>query len=237
MSRRILFATLISFTLSLLAHADPKADVQAAAKKLAAADGYSWKSTTEGGQGRGAGSAEGKTQKDGLVMLSITRQDNTIEVFLKDGKGAVKTADGWKSLAEASQDTGQQNPGRFIARMVRNLKAPALQAEDLAGKAKELAKSEDAYSGDLTEEGAKELLAFGRRGGDANANAPQVSNAKGNVKFWLKDGQLSKMETHVEGSVNFNGQDRDVNRTTTVEIKDVGSTKIELPAEAKAKME
>ena len=53
----------------------------------------------------------------------------------------------------------------------------------------------------------------------------------------MKDGQLSKMETHVEGSVNFNGQDRDINRTTTFEIKDVGATKIEVPAEAKTKME
>ena len=236
MTHRILLATLIAISGSLVARADTKSDVQAAAQKLAAADSYSWKSTTEGGQGRGAGPIEGKAQKDGLVMLTITRNDNSMEVFLKGGKGALKTADGWKSLAEASEDTGQQNPGRFVARMARNFKAPAKQAEDLAGKAKELAKSEDAYSGELTEEGAKELLAFGRRGGDAN-NGPQVSNAKGTVKFWIKDGQLSKMETHVEGSVSFNGQDRDVNRTTTVEIKDVGATKIEVPAEAKAKME
>ena len=49
--------------------------------------------------------------------------------------------------------------------------------------------------------------------------------------------KLAIRVAHVEGSVSFNGQDRDVNRTTTVEIKDVGATKIEVPAEAKAKME
>jgi hypothetical protein len=33
-----------------------------------------------------------------------------------------------------------------------------------------------------------------------------------------------------------NGDDRDIDRTTTVEIKDVGSTKITVPNEAKSKM-
>jgi hypothetical protein len=225
-------ATLIVLAAAITAHADPKADVQAAAKKVADADSYSWSSTTEGGQGRN--SAEGKTQKDGLVMLTVTRNDNSMEVFIKGDKGAVKADDGWKSLAEASADTGQQNPARFIARMAKNFKAPATQAQDLAGKTKDLAKADDAVTGELTEEGAKELLTFGRRGGN---NPPQVNSAKGTVKFWIKEGALAKMETHVEGSVNFNGTDRDVNRTTTVELKDVGSTKIEVPAEAKAKME
>jgi hypothetical protein len=52
----------------------------------------------------------------------------------------------------------------------------------------------------------------------------------------VKDGQLAKYEYHVQGNMSFNGQDREINRTTTVEIKDVGSTKVEIPAEAKAKM-
>jgi hypothetical protein len=37
--------------------------------------------------------------------------------------------------------------------------------------------------------------------------------------------------------VSFNGNDRDVDRTTTVEIKDVNSTKIEVPDEAKKKLQ
>ncbi len=35
------------------------------------------------------------------------------------------------------------------------------------------------------------------------------------------------------GHVEFNGNGRDVNRTTTVEIKDVGKTKLEVPEAAK----
>lgn len=53
------------------------------------------------------------------------------------------------------------------------------------------------------------------------------------VKFWVKDGVLAKYETSVKGSISFNGNERDLSRVTTVELKDVGSTKIELSDEAK----
>ena len=116
---------------------------------------------------------------------------------------------------------------------MRNIKTPAVQAADLAAAAKDLKKEGDAYSGDLTEEGAKTLLTFRPRGG---GDGPTVSNAKGSVKFWLKDGELSKYEFKVTGKVSFNGNDRDVDRATTVEIKDVGTTKVNVPEEAKKKL-
>jgi hypothetical protein len=56
------------------------------------------------------------------------------------------------------------------------------------------------------------------------------------VKFWIQDGVLTKYEFKVTGKVNFNGNDRDVDRTTTVEIKDVGATKVEVPDDAKKKL-
>jgi hypothetical protein len=117
--------------------------------------------------------------------------------------------------------------------MLQSFKAPAAQAEDLAGKAKEIKKDGDAYAGDLTDEGAKALLTFGGRGG---ANAPEVSGAKSSVKFWIKDGVLAKYELKVKGTVSFNGNDREVDRTTTVEIKDIGTTKVAVPEDAKKKM-
>jgi hypothetical protein len=86
----------------------------------------------------------------------------------------------------------------------------------------------------LTEAGAKAMLAFRPpRGGD---EGPTVSDAKGSVKFWVKDGQLAKYQYHVQGKVSFNGNDRDIDRTTTVEIKDVGTTKIQVSDDAKKKL-
>ena len=75
----------------------------------------------------------------------------------------------------------------------------------MAGKTKDLKKDGEAYASDLTEAGAKELLSFGgRRGG----NAPEPKNAKGSVKFWVKDGLLAKYELKLQGTVTFNGEDR-----------------------------
>jgi len=111
--------------------------------------------------------------------------------------------------------------------MVRNFRAPAAQATNLVASVKELKKDGDVYAGDLTEDGAKELLTF-RRGGGAT-----VSNPKGSVKFWVKDGQLSKYEYAVQGKVDFNGNEVDVDRDTTVVIKDVGATKVVVPDGAK----
>jgi hypothetical protein len=83
----------------------------------------------------------------------------------------------------------------------------------------------------LTEEGAKTLLSFRRRGGEG----PPVSNAKGSIKFWLKDGMIFKYQFKLQGTMNFGGDDQEVDRTTTVEVKDVGATKVVIPDDAKAK--
>ena len=242
MKRNLILGMMTLFATSLVA-ADAGKDketITAAAKKLAG-NSYSWESKIEmagggggGGGGRGRpGPTKGKIDKDGTAVLNITRGENTMDAVVKAGKGAIKTEDGWKSLAEAGEGDGQPNPSRFLARTLQNFKSPAAEAEDLAGKVKELKKEGDVYSGDLTEDGAKSLLSSGGRGG---GNAPAVSNAKGSVKFWVKDGLLSKYEHKVKGSVSFNGTDREIDRTTTVEIKDVGTTKATVPDDARKKL-
>lgn len=235
MFRTVLLGTFALLVGTSFALAAPKDDAAAAAKKLADAANYSWKTTTEmggGGQFR-PGPTEGKTEKGGFTLLSITRGENTTEVVIKGDKGAFKTADGWQAADEAAPaDANQRNPGRFLARMIQTFKAPAAQALDLAEKAKELKEVEGTLAGDLTEEAVKALMAFGRGG----ANAPEVKNPKGSVKFWIKDGTLLKLQFRVQGTVTFNDQDRDIDRTTTTEIKDVGSTKIEVPEDAKKKL-
>jgi hypothetical protein len=207
--------------------------ITSAAAKLAQQPSYSWKATTE--FGNFTGSTEGKSQKDGLVGLTMAFGDNTTEAFLKDGKGAVKAPDqDWQSLAELAKAAGSEpGPRLFLLRRLQNFKAPAAEAADLAGKTKALKQDGEAYAGGLTEAGAKELLSFGGRRG---ANAPEPKNAKGSVKFWLKDGLLAKFELKLQGTVNFNGEDRDVDRITTVEIKDVGTTKVDVPEAATKKL-
>jgi hypothetical protein len=236
MKTTLLFSALALVTTSLIAaDSGTKADALAAAKKLAGQNNYSWKTTVvvpEGARFR-PGPTEGKTEKNGFAFVSMTRRDTTVEAVLKGGKGAIKTDAGWKSLSEAAEDDGSGgfNATRFTAMMLQEFMAPAAQAEDILAKTKEVKLSDGMYIGELTDAGAKQLLRF-RRGSN---EGPEISGAKGSVKLWAKDGVLTKYELKLEGKMSFNGNDTDVGRTTTVEIKDVGSTKVTVPEEAAKK--
>jgi hypothetical protein len=239
--KRLILAGAIGMLACSLSAADAgsKDEVKNAAKKLGE-NSYSWKSTMEMGQFNST--AEGKCAKDGTMMLSRTMGDNTTESFIKGEKGAIKTEEGWKSLAELSEagagggGGGQFNRGAFMARSMRNFKAPAAQVEELLKNAKDLKEANGALTGDLTPEGVKQYLTFGGRRPGAQA-APEPKNMKGSVKFWLKNGALTKYEYHVQGTVmGRDNQEVERDSTTTVEIKDVGTTQVTVPDEAKKKM-
>ena len=243
MKRNTLLSTAALLAASLVAvHAGPKEDATAAAKKLAEKS-YSWKTSSEnaggggggGGGGRGGfGSQEGKISSDGTAFVTMPGRDNNTEAVIKGEKFAVKRGEGWQNAADLEANSnGGGGRGRFGAGMFRNFKAPAVRAQELIGHVKELKSADGVISGDLTEEGAKSLLTFGGRPG---GGGPEISGAKGSVKFWVKDGVLSKMETKVKGTMSFNGNDREIDRTTTTEIKDVGTTTVTVPEEAKKKM-
>jgi hypothetical protein len=226
MKTHVLFGTMTLLAGSLIAaDSGPKEDIIAAAKKLGDKPNYSWKTTVvvpESAQFK-PGPTEGQTEKDGFTHLTMNFGDNTTKAVLKGDKAAVTNPEGgWQSLADLDNAEG---PGRFLGRMIRNFKVPSAQAAELATGAKELKKDGDVYSGDLTEEGAKAQFRFGT-----------VSNPKGSVKFWVKDGALAKFEFKVTGKVDINGNEFDVDRTTTVEVKEVGTTKVNVPEEAKKKL-
>ncbi|HXP63226.1 MAG TPA: hypothetical protein VN829_22180 [Dongiaceae bacterium] len=234
MKNKILFTLLALAGGSLLAaDSGPKDDLIAAAKKMVQ-QGYSWRTTLE--MGNFSNVSDGKVDKDGLVQLTLTFNDSTTQVFLKDKKGAVKLPDQeWQSLEElTSPDNTQRGPGRFMGRMLRDYKAPATQVAELFDKIKQLNKDGDSYSADLTEAGAKTLLTMG--GGRRGGNAPEASNAKGSVRIALKDGLVSKFELRLQGTMTINGEDREINRTVTVEVRDIGKTRLEVPAAAKEKL-
>ena len=237
MKRNLVFtAALLLAGSALAADSSPKEDVTVAAKKLADAGSYSWKMTLDLGPNSQftPGPTEGKTEKDGFTWLSSSFNDNTSVGLVKGTNVVVKTDDGWQTAAEATGGGGGFNPGTFMARRLQNLKAPAAEVEDLVFKAKEIKKDGDTYSGELTEDGAKSLLSFGfgRRG----QQPPAATDAKGSVKFWLKDGALVKYESKISGKREFNGEVRDIERNATTEIKNVGTTQLEVPEEARKKL-
>lgn len=232
--KRLIPLVLTAFLAVPLLAADAKSDVAGAAKKLADQPNYSWTQTMKfdggGNPNFRPSPIEGKTEKGGYAYYTGSFGDNSYEAAFKGTKSAFRGQDDWQTADELENS----DRGAFLARRLRAFKAPAAEAEDFLGKVKELKKGDDgALAGDLTEEGAKELLARGgfRRGG---SNATGV---KGSAKFWIKDGVLSKYEWNVQGTVTRdNGDEFRINRTTTVEIKDVGTTKVTVPEAAKKKL-
>jgi len=228
----------------LAANAAPKDDVIAAAKKLGRTS-YSWNSTSthlerggpggpEGGGGPGGpppggGAIEGKASQDGVIAVSMALREGAVEVIKQGGKTVFNSGQSW----EAAGDPADAGPGPdgFIAMMAQSITAPAAEAQDLAAKAAGLDLVAGAYLGELSEADAQAVaLPFWPPPG---GEGPTVSNAKASVRFWVQNGVLTRYELKTSAKVNFDGDERDLDRTTTVEIKDVGTTTVVVPEEAK----
>lgn len=242
--------SLVSFAAAPLLAADPAEEVKAAAQKLADKGTYAWTAKNEspqgerggggGGGGRGGsgfGPASGKTEKGGYTYLAWQGRDSKTEAIKKGDKYVVKTGDEWQTASELEDGGGDNQRARFTGRRVQNFKVPAQEVSELIGKVKNLKKDGDAYTGELSQEALQQMYTFGRRDG-SGGTAPDVSKLKGTAKFWIKDGVLSKYQTHVEGSMPFgqDGREIDIKRTNTFEITDIGTAKVEVPAEAKKKL-
>jgi hypothetical protein len=238
---------IVALTTVAAGAADSRSKVQAAISKLAKQPNYSWVQTlqagAEGGATGGSSSTEGKTERLGYTLLSIKRAGSTTEAALKGEKAVVKMDDGWKTLDELSQASGagvaQRGPTLLLVRTLRAFKLPVAEAEEVLGKLTSVTQSEGFFLGEFTEEAAKEILSRGRRPG-VGGDSIQPTETKGTAKFWLKDGMIVKCEYSVQGKFKFarDGQelDRPVNRTTVVEIKDIGATRVEVPDAAKQKL-
>jgi hypothetical protein len=242
MKKTILTLGLATTLVAALGAAEPKDALKSAAKNLADKPNYSWTSQLKiEGMDRELPGTKGRTEKDGFTVLSQEFRDTTWEAVLKGDKGVVKTDEGWKTAAEleAAAAAGQSGFPTWILRRLLETKPPAKEAEDLLGKTPDLKAGEAGlFSGDLTEAAAKEMLTFGRRPRAGQEAPPGPKNAKGSVKFWVKDGLLTKCEVFLKGTIRFGAdqEERDFASTRTIEVKEVGSTKVEAPDEAKKKL-
>jgi hypothetical protein len=219
-------ALLLSLTTAL---ADAPSEVSDAIKKLSDEANYSWQTTpkVEGSESaRRLGPVEGKTEKDGLSYFKGSLGDNSYELAVNGQKLVVNYTGEWLTPTELGAE-------EQVNRLRLTLKKPAEEAATLASQVNEMKKeSEGVYSGELKPGAAKGLFALlGRRA----AAAPE---AQGTIKFWVKSGQLAKYEYLVHGKITA-GEDKkevEIRRTVTVEIKDVGSTRISIPEGARKKI-
>ena len=227
---------LLSLMAGWLSAADsgPKGKLIAAAKQLGDKGNYSWSTTTkeaDGSAGR-IGPIDGKMEASKLMFLSLTPGGIPVEVYIKGEKGTARALEGWQTLDEIAQTGGT---AAAIVRYLKAYKAPAAQSAELAGKLKTVKEADGALTGDLNDEAIKEMLLMGTRQREGQ-EPPKTSETKGTAKFWVQAGALTKYEINVQGKITAGERITDINRTMTVEIKDLGTTKIEVPEEAKPKL-
>jgi hypothetical protein len=227
MNRLLLLAILTWGIPSSASGADDTEDLKAAIAKAAEAPNYSWTKTVKSLKGQWT--SEGKIDKD-LTWLNMS----TMEGFLTGDKWVVKSAEGWKGPGDPAPAKGA-TPANHLSSLKMNCALPATEAQGLLNSVK-LLKSETGgtYWGDLSEDQTKEIFLSGA------STSPHFTfiDPKGTIKFWVKNGTLVKFEFRVTGTMLIKKTaSPPTDRTTTIEIKSVGTTKIDLPAEARKKLE
>lgn len=255
-------AALLTLPLAALAaHASPAGDAAAAAAKLAAASNYSFTRTSEIANSQfPATPVEGQAEKGGFMVTTMSFNGNTFQTVAKGGESVSQGQDGtWLTAEErraqfASRGGGNRGGGNrsgnnngggnsrgrsgrggfgYFGFGGGTRTSPAEDAASLASKLKDAKLEDGAIAGTLSADDAAELLTFGGRGGQG----PKPKNVSGTARFWVKNGALSKYALTLRATMATpNGDEREFERTTTTEFKDVGSTKVNVPDEAKKKL-
>ncbi|HTF58228.1 MAG TPA: hypothetical protein VK661_13435 [Planctomycetota bacterium] len=231
-----------AFALAFAPAADE--DLDKAAAKAAEMGNYSCTITVKmegggggGGEGRGIQPVELQVRSDAPWHL----KSGELEAFKKGETLAVKEGEGWKKLERPQRpaEGERPDPKAMAAQMLRGLRAPHEILKDLKSASFKEVKREDSeggrcFSGELTAEALKPFLMGGRRRGGGGGGDQAAPQATGTAKIWVNgDGAVTKYEVNVEAKrKNRDGDEVTTKSTRTVEIKDVGSTKYEVPADA-----
>lgn len=229
MTRIMVTAVLLSIAAgSSAADVSNSNKVYEATVKLQAAPNYSWTTTIKmPGSPWEPGPLKARTEKGGYTFTTQEMGEASSEVVFKGDKIVMKQDGEWRTREELDGF-----PQMMAGWITRNGTA-AQEATNMLAKAKELKVEEGGlFQADYTDDGAKALLSFG------GAGAPPPRDAKGSVKFWMKDGTLAKFESHLKGQLaGPDGEERPFEMTRTFEIRDVGSTKVNVPEDARKKLE
>jgi hypothetical protein len=234
----ITLLSILSACAGVLLHAGEAEDVfQAAIAKLTNAPNYSWESTTDiSGAPMRLSPTTGKTEKGGFTVIRTEAFDQEIEVVKRGTNGVVKTGDDWKKGGELPQPNfgggGAPDMSAMLGRRLLAVKAPGEEAGYILQHLKPLKKESDGVSGEFTEEGVKSFLRESRRG----RNFAEPKSAKGSVRFWIKDGTITKGQIDVASEVETPGGSMSMAVKTTTEIKEIGTTKVVVPEDAAKKL-
>jgi len=244
MTSRILVLSAAVLIGAPLAQAGPAAggdDLRAAVRKLSESGSYAWSVTTsntgEAAERYSVGPLEGKTEKGGLTWIR-TRETPPAEIVQKGQKMAVRLDEGWALEQElASGPRLRPHANLSILRSLKSHSRPAAQAGSLLKHARDLKEEQPGYfTSPIDEAGVKELLHQSLR----TTHNPEIQAQEGTIAFWIQGGVLTRYEITLRGTVTYPAPAASTwtaDLRTTVEISGVGTTVIDVPDEARKKVE
>jgi hypothetical protein len=196
-----------------------------AAKKTAAMESYTFKVESKAGKGKNQpGAIEGRYQKDQPLALKT----GSAEGFKKAGAIVYKDGEEWKKLEKPQKGEKKQQPAASAFSLVK------VPHEEFEGFEKSFEKVEKAaekdkdctlWTGTLTPTAARTLVSAGGK-----AEGKTAATYSGTAKVWVNAaGAIVRIEitSHMKGETKKGPVESDITRT--VEITDVGSTKVEVP--------
>ncbi len=191
--------------------------------------------------------------KDGEVVASRFRSDFRGNAYFNS---IVSARTNWVTTPESvpqsrggssmrgGQRTNRPAPSGERAQeldLIKQLQFPAAEAQALLGAVSELGLRGGALYGAFSAEAV--LISNGSGGSGArflpgyrvvkrSEGMSTHPKAEGDVRFWIKDGVLVKYEYRLRTPAP-----RRIEETTVVEIKDLGTTRVVVPEELRAKLE
>ena len=134
----------------------------------------------------------------------------------------------------AAPISGRSRGDRGYSNLQLGISLPHEELAVIVGSHQEFKAEGDTVSGALTDLGAQLLLV---RDGQESITPVRAS---GTFKLWLRDGMVVKYQVQLEGTllVRVSSQSREVtvHQSTETVLKDVGTTRVEVPADARAKL-
>lgn len=197
------------------------------------------------------------------VGRGSANSDNQVEAVFKGAERCVfQTPDGWKTPAELAQPArpnprGGPGPGGYpgggfpgggpprgrrgsgqtpppYSNLQINLSRPHEEIGVIVGSYTAIRAEDDLIAGTLSETGAKLLLVH------PGQNELTPLQAGGTFRLWIRDGALVKYELRLAGTlaVETPGGRREVevNQKSTTALQAVGTTKFDVPEEARKKL-
>jgi putative heme-binding domain-containing protein len=220
---------------------DLKTLVAAAVQKLADQSSYGWNAKVEaqgsGPFGGGGGATIGQCDKNGYVHVAMPLFDGSVEFVTKAGKSAILFEENWQTPQQAAARGDRQGGPFNPAAMPADFKLPPAQLQELFARATDFRREGETVKATLGTEVVSDLLNLDpvgrpRRPRGRPSDAP-IKEPKGSVTIWIKDGAIRKYAVALSGRREFNGNAVRLDRVTTTTITGIGTTKVELPPDAK----